>query len=129
MVTLAPEAITRVFDTNPGLKNDEADKRRALVERVFSPLHPDLLGGLTLEALSTYADRMHATLRGLQPQNQRLPGVFSAIESELDEVVRKTLNTTRPELGDASPWEILVRIAHGEENIPLTWDFVSTDVD
>lgn len=129
MVTLAPEVRTAVFETSPGRTNDEADKRRVLVERVFSPFSSEQLGGLTLDDLKIYADRMHATLRGLQPQNQRLPGVFSAIEAELDEVVRTTLNSTWPELGDASPWAILTRIARGETNFSFTLGSNDADED
>lgn len=128
--------VQRLLETGGGvpgqqhleLTNGEADRRKALVERVFSFLHPDLLGGLSIDALITYADRMHATLMGLsQPMDQRLSDVFLAIEGEFDKDKRKALNTALPELGNASPWEILVRIAHGQENFSLTSEHDSAD--
>lgn len=117
MVILAPEAITRVFDTKPGLTDNEADTRRALVIRVFSSLHPDLLSGLSIDELIEFGDRMHRTLMGLDPVRQRLPDVFSAIEAELGDKMM-VLNRSLPELGGDSPFGILVRLARDEFNLP-----------
>lgn len=126
MVTLAPERAGAVFDTRLGLTNNEADTRRALVERVFFPLDPDHLGGLSINQLIEYGERMHRTLMGLDPVRQRLPDVFRAIEAELGDKM-DALNKSLPELGGDSPFGILVRLAKEEFNFPRPGGSVQED--
>lgn len=110
------EKVEFTSDHRPALTTDE-EKRRALVERLFSSLSPEELGGLSIDQLIEYGDRMHRTLLGLDPVRQRLPEVFSAIEAELGDTMR-VLNQSLQRLGNDSVFGMLVRLARDEFNMP-----------